>query len=167
MTEDNRKHKVKTDYGMKDYHRFYVKKTGHKVDSKLYGEVIKEFNGHVRDRLSLRGAGYVFPFKIGKVELRKVKREVKVGEDGKIINRLPINWKETRKLWREHPGTKERGVKMRFTNEHTDGYTFRIFYIKSNANYKNKSIYKMQFNRQMKRQLSRSIFAGRIDAFLR
>jgi len=33
-------------------------------------------------------------------------------------------------------------------------------------NFKNKSIYKMQFNRTMKRQLSASIFAGKIDAFL-
>ena len=84
-----------------------------------------------------------------------------------IINNLPINWKETRKLWKDNPKSKEKGVKIRYTNEHTDGHTFRIFYIRSKANYKNKSIYKMQFNRQMKRQLSQSIFAGRIDAFLK
>ena len=168
MTEDKRDHKVKTHYGMKDYFNFYLKKPGvKKVSRTVYGEVIKEFNGHVRDRLSMKGAGYIFPFRLGKIELRKVKTEVKIGDDGEIINNLPINWRETRKLWNESPKAKERGVKIRFTNEHTEGHTFRIFYIRSKANYKNKSIYKMQFNRQMKRQLSQSIFAGRIDAFLR
>jgi hypothetical protein len=56
---------------------------------------------------------------------------------------------------------------MRYTNDHTDGHTFRIFYRTSKANFKNKSIYKMKFNRTLKRDLSKSIFAGRIDAFIK
>ena len=98
--------------------------------------------------------------------MRKVKTEVKIGDDGKVINNLPVNWRETRKLWEENQAAKIKGTKIRYTNEHTDGHTFRIFYIRSKANYKNKSMYKLQFNREMKRQLSTSIFAGRIDAFL-
>jgi len=166
--EDNRRHKVKTHFGMYDYFKFYSKKKGtKKISRTLYGDIIKEFNGHVRDRLSLKGAGYIFPYRLGKIELRKVKTEVKIDEDGKIINNLPVNWRATRALWTENSRAEEKGIKIRYTNEHTEGHTFRIFYIRSKANYKNKSIYKMQFNRQMKRQLSNSIFAGRIDAFLK
>lgn len=166
--KDKRNHKVKTDYGMKDYYSFYLKKTNNKkITSSIYGSVVKEFNGYVRDRLSLKGAGYIFPCRLGKVELRKIKTEVKIDEDGNIINNLPVNWKETYKLWNENPRAKEKNIRIRYTNEHTQSHTFKIFYIKNKANYKNKSIYKMQFNRQMKRQLSKSIFAGRIDAFLR
>ena len=59
--EDKRIHKVKTHYGMKDYYKFFIKKTGKKqISSSTYGSIIKEFNGHVRDRLSLKGAGYIF-----------------------------------------------------------------------------------------------------------
>ena len=127
---------------MKDYYKHYQSEGGNKeVSSKQFGSIIKEFNGHVRDRLSFKG-------------------------DGKVINNLPVNWRETRKLWEENQAAKIKGTKIRYTNEHTDGHTFRIFYIRSKANYKNKSMYKMQFNREMKRQLSTSIFAGRIDAFL-
>ena len=93
--------------------------------------------------------------------------EVKIDDDGNIINNLPINWRETRKLWAENDKAKEKKTKIRYTNEHTGGYTFRIFYRTSKANFKNKSIFKMKFNRTMKRQLSVSIFAGKIDAFLK
>jgi hypothetical protein len=152
---------------MNDYYRAYSKESNAPVDRTTYSSIIKEFNGYVRERISKKGAGYIFPYRLGKVELRKVKTEVKIDENGNVINNLPPNWKETWKLWNENPKAKEKGVKIRYTNEHTGGYTFRISYIRSKANFKNKSIYKMQFNRQMKRQLSKSIFAGRIDAFLR
>lgn len=166
--KDKRNHKIKTDYGIKDYYDYYVKKNKLKnISRNQFGRIIREFNSHVRERLSTKGAGYIFPFKIGKVELRKVKTEVKVDEEGNVINNLPVNWKETRKMWAENPKTKEKGIKIRYTNEHTEGHTFRIFYIRSKARYKNKSIYRMRFNRLMKRQLSKSIFQGRIDAFLR
>ena len=168
MEVGSRNHKIKTDYGMNDYYRFYKKKSGNKdVSAAVFGSVIREFNGHIRDRLSKKGAGYIFPFRIGRIELRKIKTEVKIDSEGNIVNNLPTNWRETWKLWNEHPNAKEKGVRIRYTNEHTKSHTFRIFYMKSKANFKNKSIYKMQFNRQMKRELSKSIFAGRIDAFLR
>lgn len=164
---DNRNHRVKTDYGIGDYYRSFTKKFKEKnISRKVFGSVVKEFNDHVRDSVSKKGSEYIFPSKIGKIELRKIKAELTVDKDGKIINKLPTNWKETRKLWNENPKAKENKVKIKFTNEHTDGYTFRIVYLRSKANYKNKSIYKFQFNRKMKRDLSKSIFQGRIDAFI-
>ena len=164
---ENRNHKVKTDYGMKDYYRYFRRKQGITHISRLvFGKIIREFNEHVSDSISKKGSEYIFPSKIGKVVLRKVKTEVTLDEDGKIVNNLPTNWKATRDLWNENPVAKEKKIKIKFTNEHTDGYTFRIVYLRSKANYKNKSVYKMQFNRDMKRNLSRSIFQGRIDAFL-
>lgn len=168
MIEDKRNHRVKTDFGNGDYYRHFIKK--HKmthISRVKFGEILREFNGHVRDRISTKGAEYIIPNKIGKIELRKIKTEVKIDEDGNILNNLPTNWKATRELWATNPRAKEKKIKIRYTNEHTDGHTFRIFYRTSKANYKNKSIYKMQFNRSMKRQLSLSIFAGRIDAFLK
>lgn len=166
-TEDKRRHLVKSDYGANDYFLFFKKNYDSKINRQTYGKILKEFNSHVRDRLSQKGAGYVIPKQIGKIELRKVKTELKIDEDGNIINRLPTNWQLTRALWKENPAAKEKKIKIKFTNEHTDGHTFRIVYLKSKANYKNKSIYKMRFNRTMKRDLSKSIFQGRIDAFLK
>tara|TARA_R110000822_G_scaffold227017_1_gene359641 strand:+ start:13200 stop:13703 length:504 start_codon:yes stop_codon:yes gene_type:complete len=164
---ETREHKVKTDYGIGEYYRSFQKKykKGH-ISRKVFGEILKEFGSYVRDSISTKGTEYIFPSRIGKIELRKVKPEVTIDADGNIVNKLPTNWKETRKLWNENESAREKKIKIRFTNEHTDGYTFRIFYLRSKANYKNKSIYKLQFNREMKRNLSHSIFKGRIDAFL-
>lgn len=168
MQEDKRSHRVKTDYGCGDYYKHFIKTTGAThISRAVFGKILREFNEHVRDRISTKGAEYIMPNRIGKIELRKIKTEVKIAEDGSIINNLPPNWKETRKLWAESESARKKKTKIRYTNEHTDGHTFRIYYRKSKANFKNKSIYKMQFNRTMKRQLSVSIFAGRIDAFLR
>jgi hypothetical protein len=166
--EDNRLHRIKTDFGTADYYKFFIKETGlTHISRALFGKVVREFNGHVRDRISTKGAEYTLPNRTGKIELRKKKTEVKVDENGIVINNLPVNWKATRQLWLDSPRSKEKKTKIRYTNEHTQGYTFRIFYRTSKANFKNKSIYKMRFNRTMKRQLSQSIFAGKIDAFLR
>lgn len=166
--KDKRNHKVTSDYGMDDYYSYYKKKNKKDaVDIKTYRLIVKDFNNHVRKKMSLKGTEYVFPFRLGKMELRKVKTEVKIDEDGNIVNKLPVNWKETNKLWLENPESKDKGIKIRYTNEHTDGYTFKIFYLRSKANYKNKSIYQMKFNRDMKRGLSKSIFQGKIDAFLK
>tara|TARA_R110000822_G_scaffold191566_4_gene330296 strand:- start:5208 stop:5714 length:507 start_codon:yes stop_codon:yes gene_type:complete len=168
MAEDKRIHRIKTDYGNYDYYKHFISNTpGSTITRSVFGQVLKEFNGHVRDRISTKGAEYTLPCRVGKVELRKLKTEVKIADDGSIINNLPVNWKATRELWAENEIAKEKKTKIRYTNEHTEGYTFRIFYRTSKANFKNKSIYKMKLNRTLKRQLSKSIFAGRIDAFLR
>ena len=166
MEKETRYHRVKADYGSNDYYRFYSQRNSSPVSRKVYGEILREFNEYVRDRLSGKGAGYIIPSGLGKIELRKMKAEVKIDDDGVIINHLPTNWKETRKLWLENPVAKAKNIKIKFTNEHTDGHTFRIVYLRSKATYKNKSVYKMRFNRTMKRDLSKSIFQGRIDAFL-
>lgn len=166
--QDKRTHIVNADYGTNDYYRFWKSRNKHvNINRKTYGKIVREFNEHVRDRLSNKGAGYIIPAGLGKIELRKFKNEVKIDEDGSIINHLPTNWKETRKLWNENPKAREKRIKIKFTNEHTDGHMFRIAYLRSKATYKNKSVYKMRFNRIMKRQLSKSIFLGRIDAFLK
>lgn len=168
MTQQKRKHKIRTDYGSQDYYRFYKKNNPETtLTGREYGEVLRDFNNFVRDNMSLRGQPYKMPQRMGVIELRKRKTEVRIGEDGEIINRLPVNWKETRKLWEDNPEAKEKKIKIKFVNEHTDGYTFKFCYFKISANYKNKTIYKIRFNRTLKRQLSKSIFNKTIDAFVK
>jgi hypothetical protein len=168
IEEDKRTHRVKCDYGTADYYKDFIReyKLDH-IDSATFGAIVKEFNSHVRDGISKKGSVYTIPCRLGKIELRKIKTEVTIGDDGKIINNLPPNWRETRKLWAQSEVARRNRTKIRYTNEHTDGYTFRITYFKTKANFKNKSIYRLQFNREMKRELSKSIFKGNIDAFLK
>lgn len=165
--KDTRKHRIKADYGVNEYYRQYAKDNkSDKVSRSIYGSILKEFNDFQREKLSFKGVGIHLPCFMGRVELRKVKTEVKIDDKGNVINNLPVNWKETRKLWKENNEAYQKRIKIKFTNEHTDSHTFRINYLKGKAKYKNKSIYRIRFNRKLKRDLSTSIFEGRIDAFL-
>ena len=168
MTEiKNRIHRTKSDYGVNDYYLDYKRK--HKdtnISRKVYGEVLKEYNSYLRDCLSAKGNRVLLPQKMGTISLKKRLTEVKIDDNGNLINNLPVNWKETRKLWLENELAKEKKTKIRFTNDHTNSYTFKIHYEKLRANYKNKVIYVFKFNRQLKRDLSQSIFKGKIDAFV-
>ena len=168
MIEDKRNHFVKSDYGTNDFYRDF-KKNNPEIEMTRgeYGLILNGFNSHLREKISSKGAGFILPCRIGRVELRKIKTEVKLDEDGNIVNNLPVNWKATREFWKSNEDAKEKNVKIRFTNEHTDGYTFKVSYLKSKALYKNKSVYKIRFNRELKRNLSKSIFKGRIDAFIK
>ena len=168
MEEDKRNHVVKSDYGLREYRRHFLKHNKDiDVSAAVYGGIIREFNSHIRDRMSYKGAGFLIPCRLGRMELRKSKPEVKIDEDGSVINSLPVNWKVTRELWKENPKAKLDNIRIRFTNEHTDGYTFKVSYLRSKAIFKNKSIYKIRFNRDLKRNLSKSIFDGKIDAFIK
>lgn len=161
-------HKIKVDYGVNNYYAEFKKNNKNtKITRSVYGLVIKELNSFQRDRLSQKGVEINIPSRLGKIELRKNKSEIKINEDGTVKNNLPVNWKETRKLWLENESAKEKKIKVRYTNEHTDGYSFKVFFYKRRATFKNKSIYGMRFNRTLKRDLSKSIFNGNIDAFIK
>lgn len=168
MTEiKNRIHRTKTDYGVNDYYKHFKENNKNSsITRKEFGEIIKEYNSFLRDALSAKGREILLPKRLGRIELRKSKTEVTIDSNGNIVNNLPVNWKETRKLWAENENAKERKIKIRFTNEHTNNHTFRITYMKGRADFKNKSLYLMKFNRQLKRDLSKSIFKGNIDAFV-
>ena len=167
MPGTNRDHKVKSDYGSLDYYRFFKKNNKDQdISRTLFTSIIRDYNEFLSHNLTVNGSGLILPCKIGKVEIRKRKTGLTIDKDGNITNDLPVNWQETRKLWNSNDKERKKRTKIRFTNEHTGGHTFRIVYFRSTANYKNKSVYKLQFNRDMKRNLSKSIFEGRIDAFI-
>lgn len=168
MTQkDKRVHKVKVDYGLYDYFKYYKENTDTNISAKEFGEIVKEYNGFIRDSLSKRGNAYNMPCKFGIVELKKNKAEVTINDDGTIKNTLPVNWQETRKLWNDNPDALARRIKIKFVNTHSDGYTFKFIYLRSRAVYTHKSIYRLKFNRLLKRQLSKSIFNNTIDAFIK
>jgi len=165
---NNRNHKIKADYGITDYYRFFKRNNPDiNITSKAFGELLREYNGFVRDSLSYRGTSYNMPSNTGIIEIRKSKAEVTINEDGTIRNSLPVNWQETRKLWNENPEAREKKIKIKFVNLHSNGYTFKFLYLRTKANYKHKKIYRLKFNRQLKRQLSQSIFNNTIDAFVK
>ena len=163
---ESRNHKIKCHFGLPDYFRFYKQTSKNPKGKAKFSSVLKDYLNANRNAVSNFGYIFVLPQRMGRVEIRKNKAEIKVGKDGVIINKLAINWKETKKLWEENPEAKEKKIKIRYTNEHTGGYVFRPRYMKNTANYKNKSIYRMKVNRAMSRNTENAIMSKRMDAFL-
>lgn len=163
---ETRNHKVKCQFGIKEYYKFYSNTSKDPVNSQLYSKVLKEYLKMNASLIS--GSGYQFklPQRLGRIELRKVKKEVTINKDGDIVNKLVPNWKKTNQLWKENPIAKENKVIIRYVNEHTNGFIFKLVYLKYNANFKNKSVYKMLINRAMRRNTSDSIITKKVDAFL-
>lgn len=151
---------------MLDYYKSYVKDVNNPVSKQLHSNILKDFLKEMQKAISQEGYIFNIPQRLGKIELRKIKREVKVGEDGKIINTLNTNWRATFKLWEGNIEAKVKKTRIRYLNEHTNGYIFRIVYFKNTANFKNKSVYKMSLNREMRRSTEEPIINHKIDAFL-
>ena len=164
--QDKRNHKIKSDYGNNDYVLFYKKSTQDPLEEKIVRGVLEDYYLAIKNMISFEGYQFRMPENCGRIEIRKVKREVEVDGDGKIVNKLPVNWKATNKLWSDNPKAKEKKIKIRYTNEHTEGFIFFPYFIKRFATFKNKAVYKMKLNREMCRNTYEGIMNKKIDAFL-
>lgn len=152
---DKRTHKVKSDFGMGDYHRFYNKKYG-KIERKRYSNIITDFNLLLRDLLIINNVTYSIPSLHFHLVLKKERRRPKI-VDGKLINNIPVNWPATNSLWKRDEEAKKKKLLVRYNNSHTSGYIFRILFKKTNAKIKYRSVYKFQPNRQFKRDLAKKL----------
>ena len=85
MKSNSRVHFVKSDYGVEHYYSYFRKRNKNKtsINRNLFGLIVNEYNNYVRDRIAKKGAGYIMPSRLGKIELRKIKTEVSIDEDGK------------------------------------------------------------------------------------
>lgn len=164
------KNKIQCDYGMNNYYSFYKKKYKkehdfNKIDVKLYTKIINEFNKELFNHIVEKTLDLELPFSLGTIAIRKIKPKLTLGKNGKLINQLPINPIETKKLWDQNEEAKNKKIYIRYSNKHSDGYLFVIKYLKEKAKYKNKKAYFIQPKRNLKRTLSYNIKNKTIDAF--
>lgn len=130
------------------------------IPEHLFFLVIRKVNKILADKLS-SGVEINLPDGMGKLELRKYIPCIKYNGD-KITTNLPIDWKRTLKLWEEDKDSylKKKLVRM----DAKEGFVIR--YNSKRATFKNRSFYKFQVNRDLKRNLCDNILEGNIDAFL-
>ena len=165
----NIENKIKIDFGMPDYFKFYKKKyfkqdNSFKVEQKLYNQIVSSYNEEVRE-IVLKGLQINFPYNMGALTLIKYKPELQVENNKITLNKLPINAKATRDLWDSNPEAKEKKVYIRYTNKHTNGYVFKIMFSRNIARFKNKSAYDYQIKREFKREVPKRIQQGKLDTY--
>ena len=82
------------------------------------------------------GNDIMFPYNMGRIELRKYFKVIKV-VDGKIYTNLPVNWKETLKLWESDNNAYKNRVLIKYDYPEL----FAVIYNKRHAKFENKSFY--------------------------
>jgi hypothetical protein len=160
------KNKINIDFGISDYFKFYKKKYKSAISSQKYNKIISEYNTLVSELITDEQFEFNIPFQLGTLCVRKIKPKLYLGENGTVINKLPINPIETFKLWESNPEAKARKIYVRYMNKHSNGYMFSLYYVKGKAKFKNKQAYTISCKRSMKRRLSKNIKEGSIDAYL-
>ena len=166
--EPSKRKRRSSDYIPNHYTPYYfrrIKKEFPEIEEKDLRKAVSMYFKLCRDELAL-GHKINLQNKLGNLYLKKEKREVFINDKGEIVNELPINIRETSRLWREKPEIKNK-VFVRYVNDHTDNCLFSLHYESGKAIYKNKSIYNFVFNRGLKSELSTNIFDKKVDAFLK
>lgn len=159
-----RNFKVTNSYGVADGFAYYrkIKPKDKKfvLTNSQYYSIIREINNLLAEGL-LQGKEVVFPYKLGKLEIRKYESILRFKE-GKLKTNLPIDWEKTLQLWFEDEDSAKDKTLVRFEEKEI----FKIYYNRKNANYKNKAFYEFIVNRSIKRGLKVPIQEGNIEAFL-
>jgi hypothetical protein len=163
----SRHHRIKSDYGIADYYKFY-RSIGGKLTSKEFNKVIRDFHYEIGSILLDREYSFKISSRLGVLTITKVKTYIKYDPVSKSLKtNLPPNWKETNKLWEEDPEAKANKTIVRLENQHTNKFKYKFLYKKNSANYPNKTLYKFRANRQLKQRLKGLLFqAGEIERSL-
>jgi hypothetical protein len=156
--------KINTDYGMTDYYNYYKKNYESKVSNVKFNKIVSEFNKEIVNLIIEEGLEYR-PIMLQFVFcIRKVKKIPRI-KDGKLINTTPIDWKSTKELWSNDSDAKEKKILLRYLNNHTFKYVFRIKGIKVGFNYSNKKYYKFKPVRSFQRLLAKRILDDSLENF--
>lgn len=156
--------RIKKDYGMSDYYKYYSNNSDKPVSSIKFNKIISEFNQEIvnliiSENLEYRPTKLQITFCI-----RKIKKTPRI-KNGKLINTSPIDWKSTKELWLNNSEAAEKKMLIRFLNNHTFKYVFRIKGLKHGPTYKNKMNYKYKPARSFQRLLAKRILNTELENF--
>ena len=156
--------KITNSYGTKEAWRWLKKNKwlniGQPITEHDFGVIIKSINLFLQDQL-LQGHDIDLPMNMGRIELRKFKTHIKVGQEG-IKTNMVVDWKKTLELWNEDIEAKNSKTLVRIEAKEI----FKFYYNRKRAKYTNKTFYEFTPTRSLKKRLSDKIKNNEIDAFL-
>lgn len=160
--------RIKARYGI----RWYAAYAHYRI-KKIYPQYTRE---HIHNILMLyfklaqedlaKGERIYLNNKLGSLYLVKDQKSVIFNEEtGEIINTLPVNIPETLKMWRQKPELRGKRF-VRFTNDHSNNFVFKLVFNVRRANFRNKNLYNFKFNRTLKKKLADNIRNKVVDAYI-
>lgn len=162
MTRTNN---IKVDFGMSDYYKYYSQHSEQPVDAKTFNKIVSDFNKEITNAMIYQNLEFKPRFVQLTLCIRKSKRVPRIDDNGKLINTMPIDYKSTKELWAKDPDAKDKKIVLRYLNNHTGKYVFRIKAIKTGFAYSNKKYYKFKAVRQFARELGKRILNTDLDKF--
>ncbi len=155
--------KVTNSYGVADGYKYYKKikpkDSKFNITNSDYRYIIRRVNTELGE-LFIKGEDIIFPYRLGRLELRKIESKIKF-DGNKVKTNLPIDWDKTLKFWYED----EEAYKNKTLIKAEEKEIFRIYYNKNIADFINKSFYIFKLNRTLKLKLKHNIQECNIDAF--
>jgi hypothetical protein len=131
-----------------DY-KLYKEESNHKVSYEMYKKINVLANTFLSDKI-LEGKRIKLPFGLSDVFINKYKQEIK-NKDGRL--NLPIDWKKSKEL----------GKRVYHLNHHTDGFTFKWFWAKSDAKFKFKELWAFKAVRKNTRAINKIVKEGEVE----
>ena len=161
ITKDKRTNNF---YGLIDSYNLYkqldYKK---KVKKKVFNKVVRMYTQFLQDELIENGYAS-FPENTGYLVIHGRTKKPKINDDGRIVlnrdRRPPINWKETNKLWAEHPELREKREYIYHLNEHTNYVQYATQWVKTKTPLWHKDTMEFTACRKVKRRISNAIQNG-------
>ena len=132
---------------------------GVEVDYQTYSKIVKGFLKFLCSKLLSTGE-VKLPCRLGEVQIRGYKQSIKVDEEGNIKGAAP-DWKATKKLWLSDEEARKHKRLLYHFNEETEGVMYSYIWVKRSINLGNKSLYKLRFTRNNKKQLSTLVREGK------
>lgn len=155
-------YKVTGSHGVKEAFTYYranrPRESEYVLTDCQYFSIIRKVNDILRKYLA-EGNEIELPERMGKLEIRKRPAIIEYREN-KVYTNLPIDWDSTLKLWYED----EESYRNRKLVRQEIKEIYKIFYNKHRADYTNKTFYRFQANRELKKMLSRKIKSSELDA---
>lgn len=146
-------------YNTSDYYKYYLQ-DNIRIPYRLYSDIIQDINRLLIKNFYL-GKDIVFPFKLGKIELRKYPTYSKI-VDGKLKDNYSINWKKTKELWANDKEARENKTLIRIYSK----YNYKIHYSKKKTGIPFQKGITFSAYRAFKRGLVPLIHNQELDAYL-
>lgn len=153
----SKENKIKNHFGIANYFKWYTDHNECKVSRQKFNDVCSEFNLGIIDLMLNDNVSYSPPMVGFTFSIRKSERIPKI-KNGRLMNTLPVNFKETKKLWTIDEEARKNKILIRHTNTHTSRHVFSIKLIKVGKVYANKKYYQFRPSRMFMRALAARIF---------
>ncbi len=122
------------------------------ISSKLHSDILKDIHTGIQEIMILENFEYKIPYSLGLLSLKQKKIKVELNADGELdTNKLKVDYKATRDLWKSDKEAMESKSLIFYTNEHTNGNRMSWWWSKKGAKTLGIGVYYFKPCREMSR----------------